>query len=698
MATGSRSAVLDQLRSSAFLQDGGATDGQLLEQFLAHHDQDAFAALLRRHGPMVWAVCRRLLGNVQDAEDAFQATFLVLARKAATIRQREAVGSWLHGAAYRAALEARAARQRFREKQVSAMPEHQVFDQPAEWSDVRPLLDKALAELPEKYRTALILCDLEGRSRRQAARRIGIPEGTLSSRLATGRRLLAQRLSRHGLILSSAALAAQLVQNAAVAGMPPAWPVRTIHVTILAERVVHVWWLGKLRRTVFVLLVLAGLVAGAAMLAWPAPLAEQPLSSSPTRPKPNLSASAPSGKQTDTPEPAVIAAWENAGAEFGWLGSDDAGWWRFSAARVTDRESVPCFFLPAWPQAGVKTLPAPKVPFAVKIAPKLPAADAQLRELGGFGQLRTLDLGETAVTDAGLKELAALKQLQTLILYQTQVTDAGLKELAALKQLQTLNLYLATQITDAAVKELVRLEQLQALNLGATQVTNAGLKELAALKRLRLLVLSYLPVTDAELKQLAGLEQLHTLLLGNTQVTDAGVKELARLKQLEVVHLRFAPVTDACLPELAKLPRLKRLDLFHTPVTNAGLKNLAACPQLRMLDLGNTQVTDAGLKSLAKLQQLRELYFDSTPITDTGLKELAGLEQMRTLDLGATAVTDAGLKHLAGLKSLETLVLLETKVTDTGLKEMAKLKHLHVLDLAMTRITDVGLRELAGLQ
>src|SRR5712692_7030336 len=125
MATGQMNEVLRHLRRAA-LQDGsGVSDGQLVECFITRGDEAAFEALVRRHGPMVLGVCRRVLTNPHDAEDAFQATFLVLVRKAASIRQRELVGNWLYGVAYRTALEARAAttRRRTKERQVNPMPE-----------------------------------------------------------------------------------------------------------------------------------------------------------------------------------------------------------------------------------------------------------------------------------------------------------------------------------------------------------------------------------------------------------------------------------------------------------------------------------------------------------------------------------------------------------------------------------------------
>src|SRR5262249_54392705 len=192
---------------------GGAEldDGQLLERFVACRDEPAFEALVHRHGPMVLGVCQRLLGNHHDAEDAFQATFMVLAKKAATVRPRGMVGHWLYGVACRTALEARvaAARRRARGKGYAMT---RTPATPIEWDDLRPVLDEELQRLPEKYRAAVVLCELEGKSRKEAARLLGIPEGTLSSRLATARRRLARRLARRGLDLSAAALATLLAR------------------------------------------------------------------------------------------------------------------------------------------------------------------------------------------------------------------------------------------------------------------------------------------------------------------------------------------------------------------------------------------------------------------------------------------------------------------------------------------------------
>jgi RNA polymerase sigma factor (sigma-70 family) len=200
--------------------DSRLTDGQLVGCFVDHCDEAAFTALVKRHGGLVWGVCRRLL-NLHDAEDAFQATFLVLCRKAASIRRREMVASWLYGVAYQTALQARrtAARRRAREKQVREMPEPAVVERVL-GSDLQPLLDQELSRLRDNYRAVLILSDLEGKTRKEVARQLGLAEGTVASRLARARRMLARRLTHRGLTLSGGALAGILAQAAASSGAP----------------------------------------------------------------------------------------------------------------------------------------------------------------------------------------------------------------------------------------------------------------------------------------------------------------------------------------------------------------------------------------------------------------------------------------------------------------------------------------------
>jgi RNA polymerase sigma factor (sigma-70 family) len=214
--------VIKRLRRAVILPDAaGVADGHLLNCFIADRDELAFEALVRRHGPMVWGVCRRILANIQDAEDAFQATFLVLIRKADSILPREMVANWLHGVAYKTALKTRAMtnRRRTKEKQVVSMPETPT-ERPAKSYDWQGQLDHELSRLNSKNRVAVVLCDLEGKTRKEAARQLGVPEGTLSARLDRGRKTLANRLARQGLVFTSGALATALIADAASANVP----------------------------------------------------------------------------------------------------------------------------------------------------------------------------------------------------------------------------------------------------------------------------------------------------------------------------------------------------------------------------------------------------------------------------------------------------------------------------------------------
>jgi RNA polymerase sigma factor (sigma-70 family) len=283
VADSSMSVFLQLLRGTLLSRKvADRTDGQLLEGFLSRREEAALADLVRRHGPMVWGVCRRVLPDYHDAEDAFQATFLVLVRKAASIVPREMVANWLYGVAHQTALKARAtaAKRRRRERQVAEMPEPAVTEQDL-WRDLQPVLDEELSRLPDKYRVVLVLCDLECKTRKEAARLLGCPEGTVAGRLARARVILAKRLARHGLTVSGGALAAVLSQKAASACVPPfvlsstikaaslfaaepaaAAGVISANAAALTEKVLQTMSLPKIKSVVAVSLVLAALGIG----------------------------------------------------------------------------------------------------------------------------------------------------------------------------------------------------------------------------------------------------------------------------------------------------------------------------------------------------------------------------------------------------------------------------------------------------
>jgi RNA polymerase sigma factor (sigma-70 family) len=294
--TAQLTTLLRRLRQGAvFRPTAGITDGQLLRRFVAEKDDAAFEALVRQHGPMVLGVCRRVLNDVHEAEDAFQATFLVLVRKAAAIGRRESVGSWLHGVAFRTALKARAglAARRKHERQVAAMPAEEPTPEVV-WRDLRPVLDEEVDRLPKKYRDPVVLCYLEAKSYEEAAVTLGCSKGTLSTRLTRARELLRSRLAARGVTLSSALLGAALAQGAAPAPLPGALVISTVKaaaffaapnaaaagaisakVAALTEGMVRAMALSKLKTGVVVLLALSLVVSASAVLAPGTPAARQ---------------------------------------------------------------------------------------------------------------------------------------------------------------------------------------------------------------------------------------------------------------------------------------------------------------------------------------------------------------------------------------------------------------------------------------
>ena len=286
MPASQMNTVIQHLHKTLLVQV--TPDAQLLENFVNRREEAALEALVRRHGPMVWNVCRRVLRNHQDAEDAFQATFLVFVHKAASIVPREMVGNWLYGVAHQTALKANATatKRRTREKQVTAMPEPTMTEQ-EHWTDLQPILDQEVSRLPDKYRVVIVLCDLEGKTRSQAAQQLGWPEGTVAGRLARARTTLAKRLTQQGIVLSGGSLAAVLSQQTASACVPPGVVTTTIKtatlvasghtaataaipakVAALTEGVVKAMLMTKLKTGAFVLLVLGMVALTCGMLAF----------------------------------------------------------------------------------------------------------------------------------------------------------------------------------------------------------------------------------------------------------------------------------------------------------------------------------------------------------------------------------------------------------------------------------------------
>ncbi len=218
MSRGQLRTLVRHLRRLTGRPDASVPDAELLHRFVAAGDEAAFELLLWRHGPMVRGVCQRMLRHTQDAEDAFQATFLTLLRKAGSISHCESLAGWLYRVAYRVALRA----QDVAARQPKRLPPHS--DAPAPepisdliWRDLRPVLDEEINQLPRKYRLPIILCYFEGKTHEQAARELGCPKGTIDVRLMRAREQLRGRLARRGLALSAGLLATALTQQTAAA-------------------------------------------------------------------------------------------------------------------------------------------------------------------------------------------------------------------------------------------------------------------------------------------------------------------------------------------------------------------------------------------------------------------------------------------------------------------------------------------------
>jgi RNA polymerase sigma factor (sigma-70 family) len=287
MPDGQLQDVVEYIRGLVVAPDfASQTDSDLLERFRVQRDESAFEALIRRHGPMVLGLCQRLLHDPQDAEDAFQATFLVFVRKSSSIAKPELLGNWLYGVASRTARTARAAAEKRRAKEAKAVPREQTAEA-SPWQEFQPFLDYELSRLPAKYRVPVILCHLEEKSRHEAARALGVPEGTLSSRLARALTLLAKRLARQCPTFTGGALLAGLDPQATAAVLPAALVQTTVksgmcvlggrsltagvisaQVALLSEGVVRAMFFTKLKAAIVVLMILSFVATGTTVLTW----------------------------------------------------------------------------------------------------------------------------------------------------------------------------------------------------------------------------------------------------------------------------------------------------------------------------------------------------------------------------------------------------------------------------------------------
>lgn len=293
MAAGPLDTLMRQIRS---LVGGpapsGTTDGQLLERFALHQDAAAFEALVQRYGALVLGVCRRVLDDPNDVADAFQATFLVLVRKAATLDRRRPLLNWLYTVAHHAAL--KAARKRRHEPLAAALTMPSADDHA--WNELRPLLDAEVSQLPARYRAPILACYFEGKTHEEAAEQLGWPIGTVKGRLARAREVLRQRLTRRGVGLTAVALGTLLTERAAPAAVPAAFQAQTLlaaqlllagkagiepQVTTIVDGVMRTMFMHKLRIAALGALTGSVLLVGVGWMVYPGVAQQPPQKASP---------------------------------------------------------------------------------------------------------------------------------------------------------------------------------------------------------------------------------------------------------------------------------------------------------------------------------------------------------------------------------------------------------------------------------
>jgi RNA polymerase sigma factor (sigma-70 family) len=432
------------------------SDGLLLERFVAQRDGPAFEAILARHGPMVLSVCRRMLPELSDVEDAFQATFLILVLKAGTLRDRQRLGPWLYGVAHRVATRSRAQadHRRSRERPATDEPSAETFGD-VEHRELLAVLDDEVARLPEKYRAAVVLCDLEGQTDEEAARQLGCALGTVKSRLASARKRLRDRLIHRGFAPSAVTLFGGIAAGTARAAVPAALSASAVRAALegaaaraagtgavsasvltLTQGVLTIMFLARFKTIGAILFAVGTCAAGLGVLAQP------PTGSKYDEPIRHLEAQLEHFKRIRQMEIDHKEAQDKTAAQLHKLGA------------AIDRDVV-----------------------VVNLV-STPVTDDDLKALTVFHYLQALHLHHTKISDAGVANLKSLKSLTTLDLFDTRVTDAGLAHLAEwMPHLEWLELS-DTQVTDAGLRSIVGLKHLRRLDVRKTKVTAAGAEEL----------------------------------------------------------------------------------------------------------------------------------------------------------------------------------------------------------------------------
>jgi RNA polymerase sigma factor (sigma-70 family) len=696
----------------------GVSDAQLLARFVADRDELAFEALVARYGTVIWNVCHGVLVDPNDADDAMQATLLVLARKAHSIRSGELLSGWLCRVAYRVSVRAGvllARRRHLESRSLRDMPAmtERLANGPIGRDEIAALFEE-IDRLPDRYRIPVVLCHLEGLTAEAAAARLGCPAGTVWGRLSRARARLRQRLLVRGVTLSAGLLAGELIVKPARGAISEATLHRFVaaatqfakldalasitastHVATLTVETLRAMVKSQMKTAAAVLMaigviagvgtgVLARLQKGSPEKIQPAkPIAELKNASTPGKP-------APRERLLQFPSTralGIIYVQDGDELDFRPLQNTDS-WRRLGEARGVVRLPAQGMVRLDLSQSSLADLSplaelAPDAIQALRLH-NLGAKDDALRHVGHLTGLKEINLSGNFITDAGLAPLENLKQLQSVSLGDSLIGDDGIQHIAGLPSIRGLYCYRA-RITDRALRLVGKMKTLTSLDLGVTAITDRGIAELKDLENIGWLRFSETNTTDASLAVIGGLTELVALEFDKTRATDAGLAHLAGLKKLKYVRAFENRFTDAGLAHLAKLPAIEILELGNgTRFTDAGLEALAAARALKSLNLSyGSKFSNKGLWQVAKLPALESLRLTSSnnTVTESGIVFLGRIKTLQRLHLEGCALGKGGLKALNGLPALKSLLVSDTALTFGDLAEVENFIRLEDLQL-----------------
>ena len=590
------------------------SDVEDLAAYQTHRDAESFRRLVLRYQGMVYSTCCRALGNLSEAEDAAQETFLKLAQSAGSIQSN--LGAWLHSCA-RSAARHRRESARARRRREETWSQMQRLENVEDWRDLAPVVDDCIAELPEDDRELLVQHYFVGRTQTDLAAERGISRQAVAKQLERVVGMVRQGLRCKGVTVSIAVLGAFLTESTSSAAVPAS----------LTASLCKIGVAGVSGTSCAATAGVAGMgVLGGKSVAVVAAAAIAVLTGTAvyrhrTERRP--------GDVIEVVAPARASPAANTSGRTALAGV-------VAAPHVTGRTAAPATVTIRFPEdrsVGWIEVRGQRPRREARGAVELPRdaevefgahrkADITASILGELGSCRlvSLDLSRARLEDDSLASLGLVASLRVLKLDDTAVTDAGMVHIGALKSLQ-------------------------GLFLGRTRVGDAGLVHLKQLQVLRKLSLGKTLITDEGLGRLAALTSLDELWLGHTAITDEGLAHLSTFPALQRVHLMWTGITDRGLAHIGRLQNLCGVDLFATKISDAGLAHLRGLGRLDRLMLGHTA------------------------ITDEGLREVATFGSLKCLQTSAL-VTDAGVAHLRRLKNLERLYLRDAKVSPRALAEL----------------------------